>query len=402
MSTDREQRVVVLSAVRTGFGSFGGTLRDHSATDLGVIAAQCALARSGVSPADIGHVVFGNVIQSSTDAAYLARHIGLRAGLPIEVPAVTVNRLCGSGFEAIIQGAHRILLGEANAVVAGGTESMSQAPYVLRGARWGAKLGQPPALEDSLWDSLRDTQCGLAMGDTAENLGQRYGVTRADADAYALASQQRAKAAWDAGAFRNEVIPVPVRHPKTRQPSDWAADEHMRPASTAEGLAKLPPVFRKDGMVTAGNASGVADGAAALVLAGERWAADRELRPLGRLIGWAVKGVDPAVMGIGPAPAARAALAGAGLSLPDIDLIEVNEAFAAQYVAVERELELDRDRTNTEGGAVALGHPLGASGARIAGHLLHALRRRGGRLGLGSACIGGGQGIALIVEALAA
>lgn len=402
MSTDREQRVVVLSAVRTGFGSFGGTLRDHSATDLGVIAAQCALARSGVSPADIGHVVFGNVIQSSTDAAYLTRHIGLRAGLPIEVPAVTVNRLCGSGLEAIIQGAHRILLGEANAVVAGGTESMSQAPYVLRGARWGAKLGQPPALEDSLWDSLRDTQCGLAMGDTAENLGQRYGVTRADADAYALASQHRAKAAWDAGAFRNEVIPVPVRHPKTRQPSDWAADEHMRPESTAEGLAKLPPVFRKDGMVTAGNASGVADGAAALVLAGEGWATDRGLRPLGRLIGWAVKGVDPAVMGIGPAPAARAALAGAGLSLPDIDLIEVNEAFAAQYVAVERELELDRDRTNTEGGAVALGHPLGASGARIAGHLLHALRRRGGRLGLGSACIGGGQGIALIVEALAA
>ena len=355
-----------------------------------------------MSPADIGHVVFGNVIQSSTDAAYLARHIGFRAGLPIEVPAVTVNRLCGSGFEAIIQGAHRILLGEANAVVAGGTESMSQAPYVLRGARWGAKLGQPPALEDSLWDSLRDTQCGLAMGDTAENLGQRYGVTRTDADAYALASQQRAKAAWDAGAFRNEVIPVPVRHPKTRQPSDWAADEHMRPESTAEGLAKLPPVFRKDGMVTAGNASGVADGAAALVLAGEGWATDRGLRPLGRLIGWAVKGVDPAVMGIGPAPAARAALAGAGLSLPDIDLIEVNEAFAAQYVAVERELELDRDRTNTEGGAVALGHPLGASGARIAGHLLHALRRRGGRLGLGSACIGGGQGIALIVEALAA
>jgi acetyl-CoA acyltransferase 2 len=402
VSTEREHRVVFLSAVRTGFGTFGGTLRDHSATDLGVIAAQCAIARAGVSPTDVGHVIFGNVIPSSTDAAYLARHVGLRAGLPLEVPAVTVNRLCGSGFEAVIQAAHRILLGEANLVLAGGTESMSQAPYVLRGARWGTRLGQPPALEDSLWDSLRDTYCDLPMGDTAENLGQRYGVTRADADAYALASQQRARAAWDAGAFRNEVIPVPVRHPKTKQTVEWAADEHMRPESTAEGLAKLQPVFRKDGLVTAGNASGVSDGAAALVVAGEQWAADQGLRPLGRLLSWGVAGVDPAVMGIGPAPAARAALANAGLALGDMDLVEVNEAFAAQYVAVERELGLDRERTNAEGGAIAIGHPLGASGARITGHLLHALRRKGGRLGLGSACIGGGQGIAVVVESLPA
>jgi acetyl-CoA acetyltransferase family protein len=402
VTNDREQRVVVLSAVRTGFGTFGGTLRNHSATDLGAIATQCAVARSGVAADDIDHVIFGNVVQTSTDAAYLARHIGLRAGLPLEVPAVAVNRLCGSGFEAIVQGAHRILLGEANAVVAGGTESMSQAPYVLRGARFGTKLGQAPALEDSLWDSLRDTYCGLPMGDTAENLGQRYGVSRADADAYALTSQQRAKSAWDAGAFRQEVIPVPLQNPKTGNTTEWAADEHMRSDSTAEGLAKLPPVFRKDGLVTAGNASGVSDGAAALVLAGERWAADRGLRPLGRLIAWAVTGVDPAVMGIGPAPAARAALAQAKLSLQDMDLVEVNEAFAAQYVAVERELGLDRERTNVEGGAIALGHPLGASGARITAHLLHSLRRRGGRLGLGSACIGGGQGIALIVEVVPA
>jgi acetyl-CoA acyltransferase 2 len=402
VSTEREHRVVFLSAVRTGFGTFGGTLRDHSATDLGVIAAQCAIARAGVSPTDVGHVIFGNVIPSSTDAAYLARHVGLRAGLPLEVPAVTVNRLCGSGFEAVIQAAHRILLGEANLVLAGGTESMSQAPYVLRGARWGTRLGQPPALEDSLWDSLRDTYCDLPMGDTAENLGQRYGVTRADADAYALASQQRARAAWDAGAFRNEVIPVPVRHPKTKQTVEWAADEHMRPESTAEGLAKLQPVFRKDGLVTAGNASGVSDGAAALVVAGEQWAAEQGLRPLGRLLSWGVAGVDPAVMGIGPAPAARAALANAGLALGDMDLVEVNEAFAAQYVAVERELGLDRERTNAEGGAIAIGHPLGASGARITGHLLHALRRKGRRLGLGSACIGGGQGIAVVVESLPA
>ncbi|MGE5688277.1 MAG: acetyl-CoA C-acyltransferase [Gemmatimonadota bacterium] len=399
---EREEHVVFLSAVRTGFGTFGGALKDHSATDLGTLAAQCAVARAGISPADLAHVIFGNVIQTSTDAAYLARHVGLRAGLPIEVPAVTVNRLCGSGFEAIIQGAHRILLGEATAVLAGGTESMSQAPYVLRGARWGTKLGQPPALEDSLWDSLRDAQCGLPMGETAENLGRRYEVTRDDADAYALSSQRRAKAAWDAGVFRDEVIPVPVRNPRTKQSVEWAVDEHMRPDTTPEALAKLPPVFRKDGLVTAGNASGVSDGAAALVVAGERWARERGLRPLGRLVSWAAAGVDPAFMGIGPAPAARAALARAGLALGQMDLIEVNEAFAAQYVAVERELGLDRDRTNVDGGAIAIGHPLGASGARITAHLLHALRRRGGRFGLGSACIGGGQGIAVVVESLPA
>lgn len=403
MSTpEREEQVVFLSAVRTGFGTFGGSLKDHSATDLGAIAAQCAVARAGVAPSDIGHVIFGNVVQTSTDAAYLARHVGLRAGLPIEVPAVTVNRLCGSGFEAIVQSAHRILLGETSVALAGGTESMSQAPYVLRGARWGTRLGQPPTLEDSLWDSLRDSQCGLAMGETAENLGERYGVTRADADAYAFSSQRRAKAAWDAGAFRDEVIPVSVRNPKTRQTVEWAADEHMRPDTTPEGLARLAPVFRKDGVVTAGNASGISDGAAALVVAGARWARERGIRPLGRLVSWGVAGVDPAIMGIGPAPAARAALARAGLTLGQMDLVEVNEAFATQYVAVERELDLDRERTNVDGGAIAVGHPLGASGARITAHLLYALRRRGGRLGLGSACIGGGQGIAVIVESLAA
>jgi acetyl-CoA acetyltransferase family protein len=399
---EHEEHVVFLSAVRTGFGTFGGALKDHSATDLGALAAQCAIARAGVEPVDLGHVVFGNVIQTSTDAAYLARHVGLRAGLPIEVPAVTVNRLCGSGFEAIIQGAHRILLREATAVLAGGTESMSQAPYVLRGARWGTRLGQPPALEDSLWESLRDTQCGLPMGETAENLGRRYGVTREDADAYALSSQRRAKTAWDAGVFRDEVIPVPVRNPRTKQTVEWAADEHMRPDTTPEALAKLPPVFRKDGLVTAGNASGVCDGAAALVVAGERWARERGLRPLGRLVSWAAVGVDPGLMGIGPAPAVRAALARAGLALDQMDLIEVNEAFAPQYVAVERELGLDRERTNVHGGAIAIGHPLGASGARITAHLLHALRGRGGRFGLGSACIGGGQGIAVVVESLPA
>jgi len=399
MPADRESGIVFLSGVRTGFGSFGGTLRNHSATDLGVVAAQGALARAGVEPGAVDHLVFGNVLQTSADAIYLARHVGLRAGARIETPALTVNRLCGSGFEAVIQGGHQILLGESQVVLAGGTESMSQAPHVLRGARWGLRLGPAPPLEDTLWESLRDGNCGLSMAETAENLAEQYRIGRAEVDQYAARSQACIKAAWDAGVFADEVIPVPVENRKTRQAEPWAADEHMRPDTTAEALAKLPPYFKKDGVVTAGNASGICDGAAALVLAGARFAADRGLRPIGRLVGWAVAGVDPRIMGIGPAPASRKALATAGLSLADMDLIEINEAFAAQYLAVERELGLDRDRTNIDGGAVAMGHPLGASGARITLHLLHALRRRGGRYGLGAACIGGGQGAALIVEA---
>ena len=394
--------VVLLSGVRTGFGAFGGALKDLSATDLGVLAGRAALARSGVDPAAVGHVIFGNVLQTSADAPYLARHIGLRAGLPIETPAVTVNRLCGSGFEAVIQGAHRILLGEADVVLAGGTESMSQAPHVVRGARWGLRLGPAQPLEDPLWEALRDSSCGLAMAETAEKLAECYGLDRAAVDAYAARSQARAKAAWAAGALADEVVPVMLQDRKTRQDVAWAADEHMRPETTVEGLAKLPPYFKKDGVVTAGNASGICDGAAALVVAGERFARERGLRPLGRLVGWGVAGVDPSVMGIGPVPASRRALAHAGLALEEMDLVEINEAFAAQYLAVERELGLDRERTNVDGGAVALGHPLGASGARITAHLLHALRRRGGRYGLGAACIGGGQGAAVVVEALPA
>ncbi len=390
--------VVFLSAVRTGFGAFGGVLKDLSATDLGVCAAVAALARSGVAAGDVEHVVFGNALQTSADAIYLARHIGLRAGLPVETPAVTVNRLCGSGFEAVVEGARQILLGESEIVLAGGTESMSQAPHVVRGARWGLRLGPAAPLEDLLWEALRDSQCGLSMAETAEKLADCYHLTRADVDAYALESQRRAKAAWDAGAFADEVVPVPLTNRKTKQTEPWAADEHMRPDSTAEGLAKLPPYFKKDGVVTAGNASGIADGAAALVVAGADAARARGLRPLGRLVSWAVAGVDPTIMGIGPAPAARLALERAGLTLDQMDLVEVNEAFAAQYLAVERELGLDRARTNAEGGAVALGHPLAASGARITAHLLHALARTGGRYALGSACIGGGQGAAVVIE----
>jgi acetyl-CoA acyltransferase 2 len=402
MASPRETGVVILSGVRTGFGAFGGALKDLSATDLGVLAGGAALERAGVEPAAVGHVIFGNVLQTSADAIYLARHIGLRAGLPIETPALTVNRLCGSGFEAVIQGAQRILLGETDVVLAGGAESMSQAPHVVRGARWGLRLGPSQPLEDTLWEALRDGYCGLAMAETAEKLADCYGLDRAAVDAYAARSQACARAAWAAGALADEVVPLTLKDRKTRQDVAWAADEHMRPDTTAESLAKLPPYFKKDGVVTAGNASGICDGAAALVVAGEHFARERGLRPLGRLVGWGVAGVDPSVMGIGPVPASRRALARAGLALEDMDLVEINEAFAAQYLAVERELGLDRERTNVDGGAVALGHPLGASGARITAHLLHALRRRGGRYGLGAACIGGGQGAAIVVEALPA
>ncbi|MEO8636888.1 MAG: acetyl-CoA C-acetyltransferase [Gemmatimonadales bacterium] len=390
--------VVILAGVRTGFGAFGGALKDQTATDLGVVAASAALARSGVAPQDVEHAVFGNALQTSSDAIYLARHIALRSGCPVETPGVTVNRLCGSGFEAIVQGAHQILLGESSVVLAGGTESMSQAPHVMRGARWGFRLGPPPPLEDALWEALRDTQCGRSMAETAEALAEKYGVTRAAVDAYALLSQQRARDAWVARAFAEEIVPVPLINRKTKQTEPWAVDEHMRPDTTAEGLAKLAPYFKKDGVVTAGNASGIADGAAAVVVADGGWARSRGLKPLGRLVAWAVVGVDPGIMGIGPAPAARKALERAGLTLDQMDLVEINEAFAAQYLAVEKELGLDRARTNMEGGAVAIGHPLAASGTRLTLHLLHALKRGGKRYGLAAACIGGGQGQAVIVE----
>jgi acetyl-CoA acetyltransferase family protein len=393
------QDIVFLSGVRTGFGTFGGTLKDFSATQLGVFASRAALQRSGVEPNHIDHVVFGNVLQTSADAIYLARHIGLGAGLPIEAPAVTVNRLCGSGFEAIAQAAQQIILGESQAVLAGGTESMSQAPHVVRGARWGLRLGPPAPLEDSLWEALRDPSCGLSMAETAENLASRYRISRQAVDCYAVRSQACAAAAWKAGAFGEEVVPVPIQSRKTKETEQWIGDEHLRPTTSLEGLAKLPPYFKKDGVVTAGNASGICDGGAALVLASGQFALERGLKPLGRLVSWASAGVDPSIMGIGPVPASRKALARARLELKDMDLVEVNEAFAAQYLAVEQELGLDRERTNVDGGAIAIGHPLGASGARITAHLLHALRRRNGRYGLGSACIGGGQGAAVVIEA---
>jgi acetyl-CoA acetyltransferase family protein len=389
--------VVLLAGARTPFGKFGGTLKDFTATDLGVLAAEEALRRSGVKPEEVNHVVFGNVLQTSADACYLARHVGLRAGVPLEVPALTVNRLCGSGFEAIIEGARQIMLGESKLVLAGGTESMSQAPHVIRGARWGLRLNEGK-LEDSLWEALLDSYCGYSMAQTAENLAEREGITRQASDEYAYRSQMAAKEAWESGRLAEEVVPVEVPGRKG-QKALFTQDEHMRPETTLEGLAKLPPYFKEGGTITAGSASGIVDGAAALVVAHAGYAEAQGLKPLGRLVAWGVSGVEPSVMGIGPVEASKIALKNAGLRLEQMDLVEVNEAFSPQYLAVEKVLGLDRNRTNVNGGAIAIGHPLGATGARLTLTLLLELRRRGGRYGLASACIGGGQGSAVIVEA---
>lgn len=398
MSLDiRSRDVVILSAVRTAFGTQGGSLKDVTAQDLAVPTATAALQRAGVAPEDVDHVVYGNVLQTSNDALYLARHVGLKAGVPQAVPALTLNRLCGSGFQAIITAAEQILTGQASVVLAGGTENMSMAPHVVHGLRDGAKFGRPPVMKDLLWECLTDTYTGLAMAQTAEKLGEQYGLSREDVDQVAIDSQSRWAAARAAGKFKDEVLPFVLKERKGERV--FEVDEHPR-ASTAEGLAKLPPYFKKDGLVTAGNASGICDGAASLVVADAGWAKERGLTPLARVVSWGVSGCDPTIMGIGPVPSSRRALERARLGVGDMDRVEINEAFAPQYLAVERALGLDRSRTNVNGGAIALGHPLGASGARITGTLVHELRRSGGRYGLGSACIGGGQGIAIIVEAL--
>jgi acetyl-CoA acyltransferase 2 len=391
--------VVFLSGRRTPFGSFGGSLKEFSATQLGVHASRAALCAAGVDAGAVQHVIFGNALQTSSDAIYLARHVGLKAGVPVEVPALTLNRLCGSGFQAIVSGAEQILLGEAEVCLCGGAESMSQAPHVLRGARWGdLRLGDAGgALEDLLWAALTDSHCGLSMAQTAEKLAEKYGVTRDEADQVALRSQQRARQAWEQGRMAAEVEPVTV---KTRKGEvQFNADEHMRPDTTLETLASLRPYFKKDGLVTAGNASGIGDGAAAAVIASAAWAERQGVKPLGRLVSWGIAGVEPDIMGIGPAPAARKALERAGLTLDAMDLVDINEAFAPQFAAVARELELDPEKTNVNGGAIAITHPLAASGARITVSLLHELRRRGGGFGLGAACIGGGQGMAVVIEA---
>ncbi|HVF89006.1 MAG TPA: acetyl-CoA C-acetyltransferase [Blastocatellia bacterium] len=388
--------ILILSAARTPMGEYGGALRDLSAIELGAIAARAALERGNVAGELIDHTVIGNALQTSGDAIYGARHVALKAGVPVEKPALTVNRLCGSGIQSIVSGAQMIQLGEAGTVLAGGMESMSQAPHVIRGARWGFRLGEGQ-LEDSLMVALLDTHCGYYMAQTAENLARKHDISREAQDEYALSSQKRAAAAVEGGRLSDEIVPVEIKGRKGT--TLFERDDHLRPETTLEGLAKLKPAFSKDGLVTAGNASGIVDGAAAVVISDEESARRLEARPLGRIVSWGIAGVPPEIMGIGPVPASRKALAAASLKIEDIDLVEVNEAFAGQYLAVEKELGLDRERTNVNGGAIALGHPLAASGTRLVLTVLLELRRRGKKYGLATACIGGGQGIAMIVEA---
>uniref|UniRef100_F6WHK1 Acetyl-CoA acyltransferase 2 n=1 Tax=Xenopus tropicalis TaxID=8364 RepID=F6WHK1_XENTR len=352
-------RIFVVGAKRTPFGTYGGLLKDHTATDLGEIAAKAALAAGKVSPEVVDSVIFGNVAQTATDAIYLARHVGLRAGVPIPVPALTVNRLCGSGFQSIVNGCQ---------------------------------------MEDTLWAGLTDSHIKTPMAITAENLGSKYGITREDCDKYAFQTQQRWKAAQDSGYFAAEMAPIELKSRKGTIKMEQ--DEHPRPQTTLEQMAKLPPVFKKDGMVTAANASGICDGAGAVILASEEATSKHNLTPLVRIVAYHASGCDPNIMGFGPVPAITEALKKSGLTIQDMDLVEVNEAFAAQYLAVEKALGLNPEKTNVNGGAIALGHPLAASGSRIISHLTHELRRRGGKYAVGSACIGGGQGIAIILENL--
>ena len=392
-----QHAVVIVGGARTPMAEYVGAFKDVSAIELGTRATVSALERAGAKAAWIDHVVMGNALQTSGDAIYGARHVALKAGVPVEVPALTVNRLCGSGIQSVVSAAQMIRLGESRMAVAGGMENMTQAPHVIRGARSGLRLGEGK-LEDSLMVALLDTQCGLYMAQTSDNLARKHSISREEMDAYALRSQKAAAAARERGVFRDEIVAVDA--PQGRKTVHVEEDDHLRPDTTLEALAALKPSFGKDGFVTAGNASGIVDGAAALVVAEEDEAKRRGLQPLARVVSWGMAGVPPEVMGIGPVPASRKALENAGLSLSDMDLVEVNEAFAGQYLAVEKELGLDRERTNVNGGAIALGHPLAATGTRLLLTLTNELRRRKGKYGLATACIGGGQGIAMVIERL--
>ncbi len=388
--------VVIVNGARTPFGNFGGALRDVTAIDLGVVASKAALNRSRVDAAKIDQVIFGNVMQTSADGIYGARHVGLKSGCRIETPALTVNRLCGSGLQAIISGAEQIILGQATYVLAGGMENMSQAPHIIRGARWGLALGQGK-LEDSLWEGLTDSYNNMPMAITAENLARQYEISREASDEFAWRSQQGAVRSAEDGYYAQEIAPVEVAGRKG--PVIVDRDEGPRPDTSAEKLSKLPPRFKKDGVVTAGNASGITDGAAAVVLTSEEQAQRDGLEPMGKLVAWSAVGVDPDIMGIGPAFAIPGALQRAGMDLDQLDIVEINEAFAPQVLACVDELHIDQTRLNPNGGAISLGHPLAASGARLAYTTLHELRRAGKKYGVASACIGGGQGIAAILEA---
>jgi acetyl-CoA acetyltransferase family protein len=392
--------IAIVSGVRTPMARYCGKLRDFTAQELSAVAAKAAMESAGVEANEIDHVVFGNAQQTSGDSIYGARHVGLKAGVPIETPALTVNRLCGSGMQSLVTGAQMIQLGEAKTVLAGGMESMSQAPHVIRGLRWGLGLGEGK-MEDSLMVALLDTYCGLYMANTAELYAEQQGITRQMMDEFSLQSQQKAGAAQKACRLAEEITPVALKNRKGEPTGEmFEKDDHLRPETTMEGLAKLKPAFGKNGTVTAGNASGIVDGGAAVVMMTLSQAEKRGLKPMGRIVSWGIAGVDPKIMGSGPVPASRAALKKAGLKLEEIDLIEVNEAFAGQYLAVEKELGLDRGKVNVNGGAIALGHPLGATGTRLVITLLYELRRRKAKYGLATACIGGGQGIAMIVENL--
>lgn len=385
----------IIEGARTAFGSFGGSLKDVSDIDLGVVATKEAIKRSGIPVSDIDEIIVGNIIQTSGDSAYLARHIGLKSGMLESSSALTLNRLCGSSMQSIVSGAQSIELGDANVIVAGGTENMSLAPHVLRGTRFGSP-NKAPQVDDMLWDTLTDRYVGCGMGMTAENLAVKYDISREEQDAFAVVSQKRAVQARDSGRFAEEIAPVTVKSRKGDVIVD--TDEYIRDEVTIEGLAKLKPAFKKDGTVTPGNASGINDGAAAVLLASEAYVNEHNLKPLAKIVSWGVAGVDPSIMGIGPVPASKKALEKAGLTLEDIGLFELNEAFAAQSLAVVKELGLDREKVNVNGGAVALGHPVGASGTRITYSLAVEMKKRNVRYGLASLCIGGGQGIAIILE----
>ncbi|XP_064600160.1 3-ketoacyl-CoA thiolase, mitochondrial-like isoform X1 [Liolophura sinensis] len=387
--------IYIVAAKRTAFGTFGGKLKNSSATDLGEIAAKGALKAGNINPELIDAVFVGTVAQTSGDAAYISRHIGLRAGVSQSTPCLTLNRLCGSGFQAVVSGAQDIELRQSEVVLCGGAENMSQAPYTVRNVRFGTALGVDLKLEDTLWATLTDAHIKTPMGVTAENLAEKYKLSRQTCDEFALRSQSQWHKANEAGVFKAEIEPVTVKGKKGKE--EFATDEHPR-MTTLEKISSLPPVFKKDGVVNAGNASGICDGAGVVILASEEAVQKHSLIPLARLIGYGISGCDPSIMGIGPVPASKKAFDATGLKLDAMDLIEVNEAFAPQTLAVMQEMGLDPEKTNVNGGAIALGHPVGASGARITAHLTHELRRRGLKYGLGSACIGGGQGITVILE----
>lgn len=389
--------LLFLSGKRTPFGAYGGCLKDANPTDLAVAAGNAALNQAGVQADQIDHVVMGSVLQSAVDSIYTPRHVGLKMGIPQEVPALGINRLCGSGFQVIVEAYHQMLAGDTQIALVGGVENMSLTPYVVRNARWGLRMGHQE-FSDMMFEALTDSYTGAPMAITAENLADQYQISREESDAFSLSSQQKTKQAIDSGFFQNEITPFEVQGRKGKV-TKVEHDEHPKPDATLEGLGKLKPVFKKDGIVTAGSASGIVDGAACMVVASSEAAQKNGLQPLGRMVSYGIQGCDPSIMGIGPVPAIRQALQRCGKKLEDMDLVEVNEAFAPQALSVAKELEIDPEKLNVNGGAIAIGHPLAASGTRIMMTLLYELKRRKKKWGIGSACIGGGQGIAIVVEA---